>query len=198
MDYIAYLHKDRTSDFGVSFPDFPGCVTAGRTRDEAFRKAPEALAMHIEGMVEDGDTIPKPSTLDEIKDDPNRRDAVAILVSVHLDKRDKPVRVNITAKESQIAKIDDLARLAGMNRSHYMVQLALGAPPTLAVAGKHNVESIGSTMAARARRVAGAAKKAAKAAGLRDEAGDGRWRNESGVRQKAKSSKRSRGKATSR
>ena len=31
MDYIAYLHKDRDSDFGVSFPDFPGCVTAGRT-----------------------------------------------------------------------------------------------------------------------------------------------------------------------
>jgi predicted RNase H-like HicB family nuclease len=31
MDYIAYLHKDRDSDFGVSFPDFPGCITAGKT-----------------------------------------------------------------------------------------------------------------------------------------------------------------------
>ena len=37
MDYIAYLHKDRDSDFGVSFPDFPGCVTAGKTLDEAHR-----------------------------------------------------------------------------------------------------------------------------------------------------------------
>ena len=29
MDYIAYLHKEKASDFGVSFPDFPGCITAG-------------------------------------------------------------------------------------------------------------------------------------------------------------------------
>jgi predicted RNase H-like HicB family nuclease len=28
MEYIAYLHKEKKSDFGVSFPDFPGCVTA--------------------------------------------------------------------------------------------------------------------------------------------------------------------------
>ena len=47
MEYIAYLHKDRKSDFGVSFPDFPGCVTAGNTLDEARRLAPEALALHI-------------------------------------------------------------------------------------------------------------------------------------------------------
>ena len=25
--YIALIHKDADSDFGVSFPDFPGCVT---------------------------------------------------------------------------------------------------------------------------------------------------------------------------
>ncbi len=38
MEYIAYLHKDRKSDFGVSFPDFPGCITAGKTLDESARK----------------------------------------------------------------------------------------------------------------------------------------------------------------
>jgi len=35
MEYIAYLHKDRKSDLGVSFPDFPMCVTAGKTLEEA-------------------------------------------------------------------------------------------------------------------------------------------------------------------
>ena len=58
MDYIAYLHKNRNSDFGISFPDFPGCNTAGKTLDEAPRMAAEALAFHIAGMVEDGDAIP--------------------------------------------------------------------------------------------------------------------------------------------
>jgi len=32
--YIAVIHKDPDSDFGVSFPDFPDCITAGATIDE--------------------------------------------------------------------------------------------------------------------------------------------------------------------
>jgi predicted RNase H-like HicB family nuclease len=65
MEYIAYLHKEAKSDFGVSVPDFPGCVTAGRTLEDARKLAPEALALHLEGMLEDGEAIPEPSTLDE-------------------------------------------------------------------------------------------------------------------------------------
>ena len=54
MEYVAYLHNDRNSDFGVSFPDLPGCITAGKTPDEARLLASEALAFHVEGMIEDG------------------------------------------------------------------------------------------------------------------------------------------------
>ncbi len=43
MDYIAIIHKDDDSDFGVSFPDFSGCVTADRTLDEAKDLAIEVL-----------------------------------------------------------------------------------------------------------------------------------------------------------
>lgn len=123
MEYIAYLHKDRKSDFGVSFPDFPGCVTAGRTLEEASRKAPEALAFHIAGMMEDGEKIPKPSTIDELVGDPDRQTAVAFLVTADFDKA-KTVRVNITARGHQIELIDRLARRAGMTRSAYMVRSA--------------------------------------------------------------------------
>ena len=69
MEYIAYLHKDKNSDFGVSFPDFPGCVTAGKTLDEARVMAVEALALHIAGMAEDGAAIPEPSTIDDLADE---------------------------------------------------------------------------------------------------------------------------------
>jgi predicted RNase H-like HicB family nuclease len=123
MKYIAYLHKDRKSDFGVSFPDFPGCVTAGKTLDEARRMAGEALALHIRGMVEDGETLPDPSTIDAVAEDPAIESAVAFLVGVDLEKT---VRVNITARESQIERIDRLARQAGMTRSAYMVQASVG------------------------------------------------------------------------
>jgi predicted RNase H-like HicB family nuclease len=48
VTYIALLRKETGSDYGVSFPDFPGCVTAGRTLEEARRLAAEALAFHVE------------------------------------------------------------------------------------------------------------------------------------------------------
>jgi predicted RNase H-like HicB family nuclease len=124
MDYIAYLHKERDSDFGVSFPDFPGCITAGRTLEQARRMAAEALALHIEGMIEDGEVVPEPSNLDALENDPNMRGAVAVLVSVE-PERDRTVRINITARESQLDAIDRLADIAGMTRSAYTVQSAL-------------------------------------------------------------------------
>jgi predicted RNase H-like HicB family nuclease len=124
MEYIAYLHKDRDSDYGVSFPDFPGCITAGRTLDEASRLAPEALALHIQGMIEDGDAVPEPSKVDDIAAEAAKQSAIAFMVSV--DARDATVRVNITARESQMERIDRLAEAAGMTRSAYMVRSALG------------------------------------------------------------------------
>jgi predicted RNase H-like HicB family nuclease len=123
MEYIAYLHKERTSDFGVSFPDFPGCVTAGRTLEEARGMAVEALSLHIAGMMEDGDGIPEPSTLDSLADDPAMKSAVAVLVSV--DVSEKSMRFNITARRSQMAEIDRRAKKEGMTRSAYIVASAL-------------------------------------------------------------------------
>lgn len=124
MEYIAYLHKDRGSDYGVSFPDFPGCITAGRTLEEASRMAAEALALHIHGMIEDGDAVPEPSKVDNIASDAAKHGAIAFMVRV--DPPDATVRVNITARESQMAKIDALAERAGLTRSGYMVRAAIG------------------------------------------------------------------------
>ena len=123
MEYIAYLHKDRKSDYGVSFPDFPGCVTAGKTLDEARRLAAEALSLHIEGMMEDREAIPEASTLDALAEDPAMSGAVAFLV--HVEVADKAVRFNITARRSQMAEIDRRARKEGMTRSAYIVASAL-------------------------------------------------------------------------
>jgi predicted RNase H-like HicB family nuclease len=128
MDYLAYLHKDRDSDFGVSFPDFPGCVTAGRTLEEAHRMAAEALTLHIAGMAEDGETIPAPSSLDALTDDPARKHAVAFLVHIE-PEIERTVRINITARAKQVELIDQMAGKVGMTRSAYMVQSALNRLP---------------------------------------------------------------------
>jgi predicted RNase H-like HicB family nuclease len=128
MNYLAYLHKDRNFDFGVSFPDFPGCITAGRTLEEAHRMAAEALALHIAGMAEDGETIPEPSTLDASAEDPAMKNAVAFLVHVK-PEAERTVRINITARAKQVELMDQMAGKAGMTRSAYMVQSALNRFP---------------------------------------------------------------------
>jgi predicted RNase H-like HicB family nuclease len=79
-DYVAVLSKDETSDYGVDFPDFPGCVTAGETPEEAKRMASEALLLHLEGMAEEGEPIPAPRSLDSIRDDPALRDALDLFL----------------------------------------------------------------------------------------------------------------------
>jgi len=128
MAYIAYLHKDKRSNYGVSFPDFPGCITAGTSLEEARRMAAEALSFHIAGMQEDGEAIPEPSTLDVLQNDPAMKGAVAFLVEA--TTQEKTVRINITARESQIAEIDRRATAAKLSRSAYIVSRALGRTGT--------------------------------------------------------------------
>ena len=123
MQYIGYLHKEAGSDFGVSFPDFPGCITAGESLEDARRMAGEALGLHIQGMIEDGEPIPEPSTLDEVASDPDMHGAVAVLITPDMPER--TVRFNITARQSQLEAIDRRAKKAGMNRSAFLVHSAL-------------------------------------------------------------------------
>ncbi len=120
--YIAIIHKDPDSDYGVSFPDFPGCISAGSTLEEARWMGAEALHFHIEGMMEDGDPIPEPSSLDEVMLDANNRDGVAILVAV--DIKAKAVRVNVTLPEDTLREIDAYAERHGFTRSGFLAAAA--------------------------------------------------------------------------
>jgi predicted RNase H-like HicB family nuclease len=121
--YIGLIHKDADSDFGVSFPDLPGVVTAGTSLDEVRDMAEEALALHIEGLVEDGEAVPEPSTLEQVMADPDNRAAVAILVSVKCDQP-KVVRVNVTLPEDVLEQIDTYAEAHGFTRSGLLAQAA--------------------------------------------------------------------------
>jgi predicted RNase H-like HicB family nuclease len=121
--YIGLIHKDADSDFGVSFPDLPGLVTAGTTLDEARDMAEEALALHLEGILEDGASVPEPSSLEVIMADPENRSGVAILVSVK-DDHPKIVRVNVTLPGDVLEQIDKYAETHGYTRSGLLAQAA--------------------------------------------------------------------------
>lgn len=121
-NYVGIIHKEPDSDYGVSFPDFPGCVTAGIDLDDARAMAEEALAFHVEGMIEDGEPIPEPSSLEKVMLDPIAREGVAILVPLKIDA--KAVRVNITVPEDMLREIDGYAERHGYTRSGFLVAAA--------------------------------------------------------------------------
>jgi predicted RNase H-like HicB family nuclease len=121
--YIALIHKDADSDFGVSFPDLPGCVTAGRTLDEARDMAAEALALHLGGVAEGGEPIPEPSTLEAVMSDPENRSGVAILVAAPATPA-RSVRINVTLPEDVLARIDAFAEANGYSRSGFLAYAA--------------------------------------------------------------------------
>jgi predicted RNase H-like HicB family nuclease len=122
-NYIGLIHKEADSDYGVSFPDFPGAVTAGTTLDDARAMAEEALALHIEGLVADGEAIPEPASLEEVMTDPESRDAVAILVRAKTEAP-KAVRVNVTLPEDVLEQIDQYAEAHGLTRSGFLAKAA--------------------------------------------------------------------------
>ena len=98
MRYVAFIHHDGEPGYGISFPDFPGCVSDGDTIDEAILRGGEALAFHLEGMVNDNQKIPDPRSVEEIQRDPSlqewREGAALCIVPVILDKG-SPRRIDI-------------------------------------------------------------------------------------------------------
>jgi predicted RNase H-like HicB family nuclease len=64
MRYPVVIHKDPQSDYGVTVPDLPGCLSAGETLDEALQEVVEAIETHLEGLLMDGEPIPTPQSLE--------------------------------------------------------------------------------------------------------------------------------------
>jgi predicted RNase H-like HicB family nuclease len=116
--YIGLIHQDADSDYGVSFPDFPGVVTAGTSLDDAQAMAEEALALHVDGLVEDGEALPEPSSLDAVMELPDSKGGVAIRVAV---KRQHP---NVTLPEDILERIDKSATSRGLTRSAFLTRAA--------------------------------------------------------------------------
>ena len=61
MKYMVVLEKS-PGGWGAHVPDLPGCVAVGENREEALALIREAIEFHIEGLKEQGEAVPKPSS----------------------------------------------------------------------------------------------------------------------------------------
>ncbi len=129
--YVALVHKDADSDYGVMFPDLPGCVSAGRTVEAALSEARLALALHLEGFRQDGEVVPPARSIDDLLEDPEfRSDQAEAVLMAYVSPAvasGKITRINLSVDTGQLALIDQAASAAGMNRSAFMVSAALSA-----------------------------------------------------------------------
>ena len=128
--YIALIDRAAGGSHGIVFPDFPGCVSAGDSFEEAVRAGAEALAFHVEGMRDDGEPIPAPRSLEAITATAGDwYDTVGSVVAVVplLPPMARTARINVTMDERLIAEIDAVTT----NRSAFLAtaaRKALGTP----------------------------------------------------------------------
>lgn len=120
MQAVALIHEE-DGVFGVSFPDFPGATTVGKTPDEAIAKAAQVLAFHVEGLAEDG-PVPTPRTLSTLQSDKEfKKEAVGALVAlVPYSPPTKSVRINMTIDEGLLHRADAVAAALGETRSGFI------------------------------------------------------------------------------
>jgi predicted RNase H-like HicB family nuclease len=127
--YIALIHRGETGSWGISFPDFPGCISAAdrSSFQDIVDRGAQALRFHVEGLREAGMAIPEPRTIEDLRADPefadDFADAIVTLVPL-LPPRAKPIRINISIDSNLLLEIDAKAEQLGMNRSEFLAEAA--------------------------------------------------------------------------
>lgn len=121
--YMALVHKDPDSAFGISFPDLPAVFSAADDEDDLLPNAVEALRLWA-----DDEPLPEPSPHAEIlarADVLQELAAGAFLVRIPLIEDDtRTVRANITMEAGTLAAIDMAAKERGLTRSAFLASCA--------------------------------------------------------------------------
>jgi predicted RNase H-like HicB family nuclease len=123
---VAIESGDETTAFGIVFPDLPGCFSAGDSLDEAMQNAEEAAAGWIDATLDAGGSIPRATSLDEMRNDPEFNGWSFGVVTIDPALFDDTIeRVNITLPRRVLKRLDALAKAAGANRSAFIAQMTV-------------------------------------------------------------------------
>lgn len=121
--YLALVHHEAKSAYGVQFPDLPGVFSAADEESDLVTNAAEALALAAEDT-----TLPAASRHAELLKREDVRAALAegaFLVAVPLIENDPAVeRVNVTFERGLLRAIDQMARGRKITRSGFLAQAA--------------------------------------------------------------------------
>jgi predicted RNase H-like HicB family nuclease len=121
--FIAVVHKDEDSAFGVSFPDHPSVFSAAEIETDLTANAIEALRMWAEDAV-----LPEPSSYEDLVRREDVREALqggAFLIRIpFIEDGTRIVRANVTFEKGMLDAIDRAARERGLTRSAFLASAA--------------------------------------------------------------------------
>ena len=121
--YIAVVHKDQKSAYGVHFPDVPGVFSAADEIIDLVTNAAEALSLYAD----DAD-LPDPRAIEDIRNDPEVAKDLskgAFLVAVpHIENDARVERINVTMEAGLLRAIDAAAKTRKLTRSAFLAQAA--------------------------------------------------------------------------
>lgn len=122
IEYIGLAEKVEDG-YSVFFPDFAGFGSAGGTLEEARKNAKQGLVAHIELMNEDGELLPKASSLDQVMKAPDAKGCIPLVISI-ISPSGKAQRINITMDTALIHAIDIVAHDQHKSRSALLAEAA--------------------------------------------------------------------------
>jgi len=123
---IAFIHG-KPGAYGISFPDYPGVASGGKTIREAKERGAAGLQAHVEALLDDGVALADLRDCDAILSDPAHAEDLAdarAVIEVDVELPSKSQRLTITMDENLLARVDAAARASGESRSGYLAQAA--------------------------------------------------------------------------
>jgi predicted RNase H-like HicB family nuclease len=121
--FIALIHKEEGSAYGVTFPDLPGVFSAADHEEDLTANAVEAVRLWAEDQA-----LATPSSHDEIMRRADIRDELAkgaFLMRVpFIEDSTRIVRANVTFEKGMLDAIDTAARERGLTRSAFLASCA--------------------------------------------------------------------------
>lgn len=121
--YIAFLEPAPEGGYGVHFPDLPGATSFGDDLDAAVAAAHEALALHLDGMVEDGEDLPPARSLQEIGQAEGFPKGF-IYAAITADDPRGAERVNVYLPKSLLSQIEQFGQRTGVDNRSTFFRLA--------------------------------------------------------------------------
>jgi predicted RNase H-like HicB family nuclease len=120
--YTAIIEKAKDG-YGMFFPDMPGCISFGKTVEQAAANAYSAAQAHVALSREYGDPIAKPRPTDAIPAGKGVKEKARLLIPVEMS--DEPVRVNISLPGAALEALDRTAKELSLSRSGAIAYLAM-------------------------------------------------------------------------